>query len=112
MSGGATANHRTHTGVLAARIAPEVCCQLPSQNRGRRESRVPAAPIASHAKVKSIRVSHHRLAEIIRPSLRNGFNGVLRALPGDRACLPPSFAKGIRKLNASVGASGPHDFAV
>jgi hypothetical protein len=25
-----------------------------------------------------------------RHSLRNGFNGVLRALPGDRACLPPS----------------------
>jgi hypothetical protein len=26
----------------------------------------------------------------IRPSLRNGFNGLLRALPGDRAFLPPS----------------------
>jgi hypothetical protein len=25
-----------------------------------------------------------------RPSLRNGFNGLLRALPGDRAFLPPS----------------------
>ena len=53
---------------------------------------------------------------------RNGFNGFLRALPGDRACLPPSFADigclspvgptCLRKLDASVGASGPHDFAV
>jgi len=53
---------------------------------------------------------------------RNGFNGFLRALPGDRACLPPSPADMacqspvgptcLRKLDASVGASGPHDFTV
>src|SRR4030081_3777917 len=53
---------------------------------------------------------------------RNGFNGFLRALPGDRACLPPSSADmfclspvgppQLRELDASVGASGPHDFAV
>src|SRR6266849_10785135 len=53
---------------------------------------------------------------------RNGFNGFLRALPGDRACLPPSSANmfclspvgptQLRELDASVGASGPHDFAV
>ena len=53
---------------------------------------------------------------------RNGFNGFLRALPGDRACLPPSSADmsclspvgptPLRELDASVGASGPHDFAV
>src|SRR5713101_690145 len=54
---------------------------------------------------------------------RNGFNGFLRALPGDRALLPPSSADMVlsapgradltsAKLDASVGASGPHDFAV
>jgi hypothetical protein len=53
---------------------------------------------------------------------RNGFNGFLRALPGDRALLPPSSADmfclspvgptQLRELDASVGASGPHDFAV
>src|SRR6267142_1701644 len=53
---------------------------------------------------------------------RNGFNGFLRALPGDRAVLPPSPADmfclspvgptRLRKLDASVGASGPRDFAV
>jgi hypothetical protein len=44
----------------------------------------------------------------------NGFNGFLRALPGDRACLSPSprNATHCRELNASVEASGPHDFAV
>jgi hypothetical protein len=33
---------------------------------------------------------HHRYEPNNRPSLRDGFNGVLRALPGDRAFLPPS----------------------
>src|SRR5450755_3927575 len=53
---------------------------------------------------------------------RNGFNGLCRALPGDRAlchrrqrikfCLSPVGPTPLRKLDASVGASGPHDFAV
>ena len=41
----------------------------------------------------------------------NGFNGFFRALPGDRAFLPPSPCE-TTKLDASVEASGPHDFAV
>ena len=40
--------------------------------------------------VKNTRVSHHGHTGITRHSPRNGFNGFLRALPGDRACLPPS----------------------
>src|ERR1700761_3672148 len=41
------------------------------------------------------------------------FYGLLRALPGDRAFLPPSPPRRLpRKLDASTGASGPHDFAV
>jgi hypothetical protein len=35
---------------------------------------------------------HTGSAEAVRPSLRNGFNGFLRALPGDRALLSPSLA--------------------
>src|SRR4249920_3092207 len=34
--------------------------------------------------------SHHRISQINRHSLRDGFNGFLRALPGDHAWLPPS----------------------
>src|SRR5580692_5551815 len=60
------------------------------ENGGRRESRAPDAPAASYAKVKSIRASHHRFTGSILPSLRNGFNGFLRDLPGDRAFLSPS----------------------
>ena len=58
-----------------------------------------------------------------RLSLRNGL-GLIRALPGDRAFLPPSpcgltihrkpgWAGCISAtLDASIGASGPHDFAI
>jgi len=42
---------------------------------------------------KAYEHSHHRFAGRARPSLRNGFNGFLRALPGDRAFLPPSPAR-------------------
>jgi hypothetical protein len=47
----------------------------------------------------------------IRHSLRDGFNGFLRALPGDQALLSPS-ARTAPRLSASLGAPGPHDFAV
>jgi hypothetical protein len=83
--------------------------------RGRRECRMHGAPAASRAKVESTRVSHHRCAASRRHSPRDGFNGFLRALPGDRALLSPlSARRGTRlhQLNASVGASEPHDFAV
>ena len=54
---------------------------------------------------------------------RNGFNGFLRALPGDRAFLSPSLPdqrpirarlgrSAIRQFDAGVEASGPHDFTV
>ena len=58
---------------------------------------------------------HHRFAGTIRPSLRDGFNGVLRARPGDRLCCLRRLvrcASIVTKLDASIGASGPHDFSV
>ena len=55
---------------------------------------------------------HSEVATIIRHPHAMVY-GLYRALPGDRAVLPPSFAKvTFRKLDASVEASGPHDFAV
>ena len=49
--------------------------------------------------------SHYRFTGITRRSLRNGFNGFLRARPGDRALLSPSprNAKHCREL---ISASG------
>jgi hypothetical protein len=106
----------THDHSPAAPTAPGFCInRVPQKNRGRRECRVRAAPIASCAKVESTRVSRHTYAASRRHSPRNGFNGFLRALPGDRALLSPSPARRgtrLRRLDASVGASEPHDFAV
>jgi hypothetical protein len=55
--------------------------------------------------------SHYRFAETIRPSLRNGFNGFLRAprRPGFFATVVREIA---HELDTCVGVSGPHDFAV
>ena len=70
-------------------------------------------PIAACAMIVTERTRVGQVTpEIARHSPRNGFNGFLRALPGDRAFLPPSPAASSRELDASVGASGPHDFAV
>jgi hypothetical protein len=103
-----------------ARVVHE---SLAQENRGRGECRVPAAPAASCAKCWW----HTSVATTGPPGspgipARNGFNGLCRALPGDRALLPPSSADMacqnpvgptcLRELDASVGASGPHDFAV
>src|SRR5579872_7489747 len=64
---------------------------------------------------KHTSLSHHGHTGFTRHSPRNGFNGFLRALSGDRAFLSPSpaiCARHIRRLDASVEASRPHDFAV
>ena len=58
---------------------------------------------------------NHRFSRSNRHSLRNGFNGLYVVSPVNRAFLPPSPARrGTRLcgLSASVGAPGPHDFAV
>src|ERR1700749_3276452 len=53
--------------------------------RGRRENRVRAAPAVSCARDAQANAHEHTgSAEAVRPSLRNGFNGLLRTLPGDR----------------------------
>ena len=76
-------------------ISPLVCARLgrlvsPSPFRGRRECRAPDAPAAACAVVESTRVSHHGHTGK-RPAFpAQWFYGLFRALPGDRACLPPS----------------------
>jgi hypothetical protein len=76
------------------------------------ECRVPNAPAAAYAKVESIRVSHHGRAGSPGIPARDGVNGFLRALPGDRLSCHRRQWSCFRQLDASVGASGPHGFAV
>jgi hypothetical protein len=43
-------NDVKHESTISPRDAPELCTNIALENRGRRESRVPAAPAASRAK--------------------------------------------------------------
>src|ERR1700692_2395446 len=97
---------------LAARIARVVHELFAQKTEGAGNAGCPLHPQPRVRCVESTRVSHHRFTGDTRPSLRNGFNGFLHALPGARALLPPSLRRSNTKLDASVGASGPHDFAV
>ena len=93
------------------RICPRLAGRSASANRGRRESRVLAAPIASHANKKAHERSRHRFAETIRPSLRNGLRLIPRS-PRRPGFLATVACGSLHRLDASVGASGPHGFAV
>src|SRR6266850_211087 len=88
------------------RHAPEPLMNL-SPNRGRGECRVPNAPAASCAMilVERTRVTTST-PESPGISARNGFNGFLRALPGDRALLPPSPC-GLKVLSSPVEPNEP-----
>jgi hypothetical protein len=107
-------NFQTAFRTLAARNARVMRTISRPLFRGRRECRAPDAPAAACAMVE--RKKAHALVRSHRkhPALpAQWFYGLLRALPGDRAFLPPSSAKvAFHKLDASVEASGPHDFAV
>src|SRR5439155_6965910 len=116
--------HR-HKSAISRREAPEVLQEpFAPLNRGRRESRVLAAPAASRAKLSEAHErSHHRFRRI-QPGLPRAM--VLTAYfvlsPATRLfChrrLRIWYVKtrlGLRtsaRLDASIGASEPHDFAV
>src|SRR5579872_6118137 len=85
---------------------PSFACRRPSKAEGAGNAGCFAAPAASHANEKSIRVSHHRSPKRVRHSLRDGFNGFLRSLPGDRAFLPPSPAQCQSIVADLIPASG------
>jgi hypothetical protein len=102
-----------HTFAISPRVRASFAVNIPpSKIRGRRECRALDAPAASRVE-KNTRVSHHGHTGITRHSPRNGFNGFLRALPGESGFLV-TVASGVAatNLNAGVEASGPHDFAV
>ena len=77
---------RSRSRGMNARALPDVTLL---NRRGRRECRMLAAPMARQQK-KKLAADTTGSAGTIRHSLRDGFNGVLRALPGNRAFLLPS----------------------
>src|SRR5256885_2544346 len=95
---------------------PKFCKSFrPLRHRGRREDRVRAAPAVSCAMCTGKCAHEHTgSAETLRPSLRNGFTAyiVLSPVTGFLATVTPEKRLLLMKLDASIGASGPHDFAV
>src|SRR5690242_13276627 len=80
--------------------------------RGRRESRMLAAPAASRTKVESTRVSHYRYAEQSGLPCTMVFR-LIRDLLGEPGFLATVARRFVTcELDLSVGRSGPHDFAV
>src|SRR6202035_3517205 len=96
----------THLRHLAAQIRASFAGNVPPSTQ-----RARGMPGAQCARSLVCEIKKHTskvttvTPENTRHSPRNGFNGFLRALPGDRACLPPSSAEYFRQLDASVGAS-------
>jgi hypothetical protein len=87
----------------AARSRPGHASFLdPPITQGRRECRELAAPMARLQNEKQAAVTT-RFSRIARHSLHDGFNGVLRALPGKRALLLPSRTDRSARLTPASG---------
>src|ERR1700761_3830147 len=81
--------------------------------RGRRESRVRAAPTVSCALMHKEKCAHEHTgsAETLRPSLRNGLT-TYTCSPWRPGFLVTIIRGPYRRFDANPGASGPHAFAV
>src|SRR5258705_11825685 len=71
--------------------------------RGRRECRVRAAPAVSRAKLQKKRTRAYRFSGGNPAFPAQWLYGLLRALPGDQACLTPSSARLIADLTPASG---------
>ena len=63
-------------------------------------------------KLRIWRTRAYRAAETLRHPLRNGFTAYFVLSPVERACCHRHRRDTSRQLDASIAASGPHDFAV
>ncbi len=100
--------------VLATWFRPRFAISFATLKRGRREDRVRAAPAVSCALGnKKMRTRADRFGGNTPAFPAQWFDGLCRALPGDRLfdtiapkrCEPPG------NLTPALGASGPHGFA-
>src|SRR6266849_10395217 len=95
-----------HAFAASPRYAPEPLINLPP-NRGRGERRMPVAPAASCALGSGrTHTSNNEYPGITRRSRTQWFYGLFRALPGDRALLPPSPC-GLKVLSSPVEPNEP-----
>src|SRR6185369_12750598 len=94
-------------------ISPEFCnLVVPFRKKGRRESRAPTAPAAPCATVEETHTDLTGTAETSRLSPRNGFTTYFVLSPVSGVCCHRCLRDTSRKIDATVAAPGPHDFAV
>jgi hypothetical protein len=93
------------------RHTSELCMKCPRKG-GNRKRWVPTAPAASCAKVESTRVSSPQAHRNTRRFLRDGLSAYFALSPVTGLSCHRRSQNEFRQLDASVGASGPHDFAV
>jgi len=104
---------RSRHRILAARCARGLPGNFPpSEDRGRREDRVRAAPAVSCAIVQRTRTRAYRSSGEHPAFPAQWLYGLYRDLPGERLSCHRRLMDRSAKLDASVAASGPHDFAV
>jgi hypothetical protein len=103
-----------YDSAISRRISPELFqIRCPSEDRGRRECRVHAAPAVSCARNCAFRAhTSIQVSGNTPTSPAQWLYGLYRALPGERACCHRRRRDTSRQLSASIAAPGPHDFAV
>jgi hypothetical protein len=103
----AASHFQTRLDIPAARFAPECCIKpfAPLISEGAGNAGCPMHPQPRVQNEKAHEQVHHRFTGKRRHSLRNGFNGLLRALPGEPGLLSPSprNAKHCRELTPASG---------
>ena len=106
-------NSRHRVRIPAARCT-RVLLERSAQQGVSGNAGCPLHPQPRARSVESTRVSHHGRTGTPGIPARDGFNGFLRTLPGDRALLSPSPPRSLllKNLTPTIEASGPHDFAV
>jgi hypothetical protein len=110
-------NYQTARGYASAfsrRDAPELCFGFHPQTRGRRESRVRAAPAVSRAKgIKQKRTRAYRFSGSSPAFPAQWFYGLLRDLPGETSSIATVASQIIsRQAWRQRRAPEPRDFAV
>src|ERR1700747_1268096 len=93
-------------------ISPELSKKDPPLRRGRREHRVFQPHPWPRVQQRKHTSSSPQVQPLHRRSLRDGVNAYIRALPGVRDLIVTVTCDTSRRLSASPGAPGPHDFAV
>jgi hypothetical protein len=97
-----------HNFAIPRRNSPESCISL-AQQRAQGMPGASARPQPCAQDEKAHKHSHHGQAGNARHSPRNGFNGFLRALPGEPGLLSPSQAECESILADLTPASGRQD---